>query len=115
MSSVPVHDNHLVTLEEAKWPDEVVSEIVELYKAVGIEKPLKQKLVEPTAFCFGGRNNNDLRDFSKVNWSLALDYFRFEIAMLFGSEDDVAKAREWMWARHETLVRHYEVYDYASK
>jgi len=65
-------------LEETLWADDVKKKITKIYKAVGVPDPMKQKLVEPYAGCFGGKNKEGACDFSKVNWQALLDYFEWE-------------------------------------
>lgn len=81
---------HLVPLGDTPWPEDVKADIVAIFKELGVENPLKQKLVEPYAKCFGGRDNSGEYDLADVNWEMAMDYFKVEVAQyaLNGLETD---------------------------
>lgn len=55
----------LVPLEDAPWPGGVKDKTSQVFKNIGIENPLKQKLVEPKAHVFGGWD----REMKKYNLS----------------------------------------------
>ena len=80
---------HLIPLGETKWPESVKSNIENIFKEIGIEEPLKQKLVEPFAWAFGGRNDaSGDYNFDKVNWECVVDYFRWEALSMSEKDDD---------------------------
>ena len=95
----------LTPLGDAGWPSDVTKSIAELFSRAGIPDPYCQKLVEPTARVFGGK----VGDLSKVNWTLAVDYFTWEIESLRGT----AKAEALQRAAEDKyggIFSHYEVY-----
>ena len=104
-----------IPLGETAWPDEVKAQIVEFYKAIGVEDPLRQKLVEPYAKCFGGRNRDGAYDLDGVNWDAVVDYFRFEARSITAQTDDDRAVLEAMQAEAVEkyggrLPMHYMVY-----
>jgi hypothetical protein len=74
-----VPDN-LVPMGKADWPVEVKKEIAQAFMEIGLEDPLRQKLVEPYAVAFGGEPRNGAYDFTGVNWEMAVEYFKYEAA-----------------------------------
>jgi hypothetical protein len=81
--SRPIHQfdekpKHLSTLGEVAWPEGVKKVIAGLFSAIGVEDPYRQKLVEPYALAFDGRNNDGDYDLEDVNWEMLIDYFRWE-------------------------------------
>lgn len=70
--------SHLSPVGETLWPDYVKKEISRLFKEIGVEDPLKQKLVEPFALAFGGNDNDGAYDLENVNWEMVMDYFKWE-------------------------------------
>ena len=104
--------DYLVPLGQAQWPEKVTSEIADIFRNVGLENPLKQKLVEPSARAFIIDYSSNLDGLENVNWEFAVDYFKHEAISLFDSknEDKRKKQLDHMYEKHGTLVRHYDVY-----
>jgi hypothetical protein len=95
---------HLRTLGRAPWPKGVKQAISRLYKEIGVQNPMRQKLVEPYAFAFGGRNNDGGFDFDEVNWELAIDYFTWEAS----AQNRYSEAREKAHdALNEQIIEKY--------
>jgi len=108
---------HLVPLGETSWPVPVKDKIADIFKEIGIEYPLKQKLVEPFACAFGGiKDNSGDYKFDKVNWEYLVDYFRWEaLAMSQENDNDEfhIKARELQEQaskKYGSIFLHYIVY-----
>jgi hypothetical protein len=82
---------HLSPLGETTWPEWVKGVIVERFHAIGVEDPLRQKLVEPFALAFGGRNNDGAYDLARVDWQKVVHYFTWE-ASTWGIDSDEKEA-----------------------
>ena len=112
--------DNLVQLKDAPWPEDVKAKIVESYKAIGIESPLRQKLVDPFCKHFGGLeiDGNNVLDF--VNWFKVVDYFEWEATAWLASHElpdgkrDAFKRAEKLQDRaikkHRGLFSHYYAY-----
>lgn len=102
---------HLVPLGQAGWPAEVVNKIVELFKAIDLQDPERQKLVEPYAVVFGGRCDDGMSDLSKVNWEKVVDYFTWEAAE-HGEDVELAdKLQGEARKKYGGIFMHYPVYE----
>jgi hypothetical protein len=108
---------HLISLGETRWPESVKGEIENIFKEIGIEEPLRQKLVEPFACAFGGiKDDSGDYKFDKVNWEHVVDYFRWEALSISGevsSDDFYLKARELQdqaSKKYGSKFLHYLVY-----
>lgn len=93
--------NHLTPLGDTPWPEDVKAKIVEYFKAIGIQDPLRQKLVEPYALAFGGRDEDGRYLLDFVDWHKLVDYFQWE-------------ANEWL-ANHQLNNNIEEAYERALK
>lgn len=82
-----------VTLEKSMWPEEVQGQITLIFKAIGVPHPLKQKLVHPAAYCFGGRQKEGELDLTGVNWEAVVDYYRYEAAQWTENKAEVSGCR----------------------
>ena len=69
---------HLIPLGDAMWPDAVKEDIAQQFKRIGVEDPMRQKLVEPLAIAFGGEWGDGKYKLAKVDWGMVMDYFRWE-------------------------------------
>ncbi|MEE4377804.1 MAG: hypothetical protein V2J55_09885, partial [Candidatus Competibacteraceae bacterium] len=65
-------------LGDVLWPQDVKNKIHDIFKAIGVADPWRQKLVEPYAIVFGGRDNDGSYDLADVDWEMVVDYFRWE-------------------------------------
>jgi len=108
---------HLIPLGETKWPESIKDKIANMYKEIGIEYPLKQKLVEPFAWAFGGiKDDSGDYKFDKVNWEYAVDYFRWEtqaISQEYDNDEFHLRARELQEQasrKYGSIFLHYLVY-----
>jgi len=90
---------HLTTLEKADFPEEVKTTIVKLYKAIGVENPLKQKIVEPTGSAFNG-------DYDKM-----LMYFRWEAQTHEDNREQAEELQAQAFERYGHIFNHYAVYE----
>jgi len=80
---------HLIPLGDTTWPDQAKDKIVKIFQEIGIEQPLRQKLVEPFAFAFGGvKDSSGGCILDKVNWEYLVDYFRWEAQTISSQDDD---------------------------
>lgn len=101
---------HLNRLEQTLWPDHVKQAIVKIYKAHGLPDPMRQKLVEPIAFHFGGSEYEGAVDLSKVNWSRLIDYFAWEVeAVMDTGKTDALQAQAEK--KYGLGFNHYQVYE----
>ena len=101
--------DYLVSLGEAQWPEWVVDKLVNLFGEAGLENPLLQKYVEPSADAFRGIGRDVTR--SEINWQLAIDFFIWEIeAVLNDNEEGGKQCQRAMYKKYGTKVAHYEVY-----
>ncbi len=101
---------YLVPLEEANWPSEVVSRVVKAYTAVGLQNPLKQKLVEPSAIVFGGKYSEGVTDLTSVNWDMVGDYFEWEAQAAVGNYDESVALQKKAKAKWGGIWSHRQVY-----
>ena len=100
---------HLITLGETPWPDAVKEDIAKSFKQIGVEDPLQQKLVEPHARAFGGKDNDGAYDLSGVDWAMVMDYFRWEAAAWDRDTDEKTAALDIMIAQiKRTSWRHVQ-------
>lgn len=97
-------------LGETFWPDDIKQKVSDIYKKVGIADPLKQKLVEPFAGCFGGKNQEGVPVFSKVNWNALLDYFEWEAAEISENKVKAQKLQDKAEKKYGGIFFHYNVY-----
>ncbi|MBN1625288.1 MAG: hypothetical protein JW944_02085 [Deltaproteobacteria bacterium] len=78
---------NLIPLGETEWPETVKGMIEEIFRQIGIEQPLRQKLVEPYACAFGGiKGSSGECKLGKVNWDQLVDYFRWEAQTISSRE-----------------------------
>jgi hypothetical protein len=106
---------HVCPLGETFWPDDVKSKIADIYKAVGVPDPMKQKLVEPYAGMFGGQNKEGIPVLTHVNWNLLLDYFEWEAASVSENVKLSNKLQGKAEKKHGGAFSHYPVYqDYTD-
>lgn len=102
-------------LGETFWPDEIKQKVSAIYKKVGIPDPLKQKLVEPFAGSFGGRNIEGVPVLTKVNWDALVDYFEWESAAISGNRAKSEKLQARAEKKYGGIFFHYNVYvDYSK-
>lgn len=102
---------HLVPLGKSLWPKEQVARLVTLFKNAGIPEPLTQKLVEPYAYYFGGRDDGGVPDLSQVDWEKMLAYFEWEIAAILEDERDKARAmQDSADEKYGHIFWHYDVW-----
>jgi hypothetical protein len=106
-----VMPKHLLVLGDAKWPADVKSRIVEAYKLVGLESPLRQKVVEPLAIAFGGRKHEGEYRLDYVNWEKLVDYYTFEAASISRNIERAQKLQDEAKAKYGHIFNHYNVYD----
>ena len=92
----------LVPLEDTLWPDEVKAKVVEIFKKIGVEAPLQQKLVEPYVKCFGGKEVEGEAVLDGVNWTQLIDFFKFE-------------AKQWTWETEADLENLKSIQERAEK
>lgn len=102
--------NHLCTLNDAPFPDFVKNRITEIYKAVGVENPLMQKLVDPNALAFGGRVINGEWDLKNVNWELMIAYYECEAMSITFNSEALKKLQAKMYEKFGQLINHYQAY-----
>lgn len=106
---------HLVSLKESMWPEEVIDKIAQIFKGIGVIDPMKQKLVEPYAVVFGGKNVDGRQNLSGANWELAVDYFTFEAASITRNQK-VHELQEEALKKYGGYFSHYAVYeDYSEQ
>jgi hypothetical protein len=80
---------YVIPLGETQWPDPVKDEVVNIFRVIGIEQPLRQKLVEPFAAAFGGKKEvSGVYNLEKVNWEQLVDYFRWESQAISSQADN---------------------------
>lgn len=89
---------HLITLGDTLWPEPVKLKIAQTFKDIGVENPMRQKLVEPYCRGFGGHDNYGEYDLENVNWEYLVDYFIWE-------------ASAWMADTEEDVKKHYKLVD----
>lgn len=100
-----------VTLEKSMWPDEVQGQITLILKAIGVPDPMKQKLVHPAAFAFGGRQKEGELDLSAVNWEAVVDYYRYEAAQWTENKEEAARIQKVALKKYGQKFSHVAVYD----
>lgn len=106
---------HLIPLGQSLWPDEVKNQIVEIFKAIGVADPLRQKLVEPFAIVFGGKHREKESDLSEVNWGMVIDYFTWEAAAMT-DPDKSRRLQNKAEKKYGGIFSHYIVYeDYTER
>jgi len=71
---------NVIPLGETIWPDEVKKRIAQVFIKIGVEDPYRQKLVEPYAKVFGGKDDDGAYDLKAVDWIKLVDYFTWEAA-----------------------------------
>ena len=105
-------------LVETFWPDDVKKKITDIFKKVGIPDPMRQKLVEPFAVCFGGENKEGVPDLSKVNWEALVEFFEWESFSIQGTKASRAmseKLQDKAEKKWGGTFFHYDVYqDYSN-
>ena len=107
---------YCIPLGETEWPEDVKERVSRFYMRIGIEDPLKQKLVERTARAF----MYDIDAPEKgVDWDMLVDYFDWEATAWEASqqedEDNPAVKRSHALQRRAEKVYggyffHYMVY-----
>lgn len=101
---------HLVPLGDAQWPKDVIEHIEAVFKAIGIEDPRRQKLIEPYARVFNGVvDGSGEYKLDAVNWQIVKDYFAWEAA----AWTDPARAKalqEKAREDHGFIFSHHGVY-----
>jgi hypothetical protein len=109
--------DHLIPLGETKWPKSVKDKIVKIYQEIGIEEPLKQKLVEPLAWAFGGiKDISGDYNLDKVNWEYVVDYFKWEALAISEEADNdefhqrAKELQERATKKYGSIFLHYLVY-----
>ena len=102
---------HLVPLGEAMWPKEVIEKITQLFKAIDLQDPGRQKLVEPYAVAFGGKNIEGMADYSSVNWDKLVDYFIWEAAEHDENPTLAEELQQKALAKYGKMFMHYPVYE----
>lgn len=102
--------DHLCILNDAPFPTDVKNKITEIYKAVGVENPLMQKLVEPNALAFGGREKEGEWDLKNVDWEEMVSYFEIEAQSISRNREAVKKLQDVAYKKHGQLQSHYMVY-----
>lgn len=105
---------HLVPLGKAGWPEDVAQRIADIFTDIGVIDPLGQKLVEPYAVVFGGKNVEGRQDLSGVNWEFAVDYFTFEAASIT-YDKKVHELQNKALKKYGGMFSHYEVYEDYSR
>ena len=105
---------HLSPLGETMWPEWVKGAIAERFRAIGVEDPLRQKLVEPFALAFGGKNADGAYDLDRVDWQKVVDYFTWEASAWGIDSDEKEKAHrvlvDQMKAKWGGVFNHQVVY-----
>jgi hypothetical protein len=108
--------DHLVPLGKCLWPQAIKDKVARIYAKVGLQDPLRQKLVEPHAIVFGGRAVEGASDLSDVNWDKLVDYFTWEAAALSGDDKQAEAAQARAKAKYGGQFWHYDVYeDYTER
>jgi len=102
-------------LEQTLWSEDIKKKITDTYKAVGVSDPMKQKLVEPYAGAFGGKNKEGACDFSEVNWGTLIDYFEWEAASISENKRKSEKLQKQAEKKYGGIFSHYLVYENYSK
>jgi hypothetical protein len=112
-----VRPENLIPLGETAWPEDVKDDVAAIFKEIGIEEPLRQKLVEPFAAAFGGiKDSSGGYMLDKVDWGRATDYFRWEaqaISMEKDNDEFDIKAKEMQEAakrKYGSIFLRYLVY-----
>ena len=101
---------HLIKLGRSLWPVNIKQAIIKIYQAHGLPDPAKQKLVEPIARVFGGREHEGVLDLSKVNWELVVDYFIWEVEAIMGTGKP-EKLQKRAKKKYGGIFSHYQVYE----
>jgi hypothetical protein len=101
---------HLIPLEQSTWPDEVKQAIVKIFTAKGLSDPMMQKIIEPMARVFGGREAEGVIDLSDVNWELVIDYFTWEAESIM-STDKAKKLQKKAKKKYGGIFSHDAVYE----
>lgn len=97
------YGGEVVPLKDAGWLEKHVADIEAIFKTIGIESPLEQKLVEPTLLAFGGP------DHAKVNWQKVKDYFKWEAASMT-KNPKAWKLQEEADKKYGHVFNHYAPY-----
>jgi hypothetical protein len=100
---------HLIMLERSMWPDNIKEAIVKIYQEKGLPDPMRQKLVEPIAFIFGGQEVDGVTDLTKINWQMVIDYFTWEAEAIMQTED-AERLQEEAEKKYGGIFSHHEVY-----
>jgi len=103
--------SHLVSLEEAPWPDKIKRKIAKILQKAGVADAQKQKIIEPYAMKFGGRNKDGLFDLSRVKWPMVLDYFKWEAALLANDLKKAAKMQKRAIRKYQVPFTRYPVFE----
>lgn len=93
----------LVPLDNASWPDDVKSQVEELFELAGVPEPLERKLVEFLALAFKIDGETD--------WGKLVDYFRWEARIYIEDYKEAAKLQTAFKKKYGHLANHYAVYD----
>jgi hypothetical protein len=102
---------HLVTLAKAGWPTDVVTKIAKIFADLGVLDPEGQKLVEPYAKVFGGKNIEGEADLASVNWELAVDYFTWEAMAITRNLEESDRLQKEALKKYGGYFSHYAVYE----
>jgi len=101
----------LVPLERSGWPEEVKADIVLAFKEIGLESPLRQKLVEPYALSFGGQDDNGEALLGDVKWDKVTLYFQWEAASWGGKQEEAEAFQQKAIKKYGHRFNHYSAYD----
>jgi hypothetical protein len=106
-------------LGETFWTDEEKKKVTDIFKRAGIPDPMKQKLVEPFAIAFGGKNKEGVPDLSKVNWEALIEFFEWESYSIQKTKESKAiseKLQNKAEKKWGGIFFHYLVYeDYSNQ
>jgi hypothetical protein len=102
-------DEELVTLEDCMFPPDIKQHIAVVYH--DLQDPMKQKLVEPFCIAFGGKKNEGVPDFSRVNWEEVKDYFSFEYQSINQHREEAERLQEEAFKKHGHIFNHYQAYE----
>ena len=101
----------LILLAGTDWPTDVKAEIVSAFRHVGVPDPLHQKIVEPFAKAFGGRNVDGASDYTNVDWGKVVDYFKWEAQSISGHRKEALELQAEAEKKFGHWFSHYHVYD----
>jgi hypothetical protein len=101
----------LILLAGTDWPADVKAEIVLTFMHVGVPDPLYQKIVEPFAMAFKGRNVDGASDYSRVDWVKVVDYFKWEAQSISGHTKEALELQAEAMKKYGHWFNHYNVYD----